>query len=115
MDLRRRLALALTALPVAITALFAAGIWLVYLKLESQTLDRVLGRELEVFIQAHAAPSANDAALTGLRYYRPALAEQPPLPPELAQLAPGSYRDFSTGGGSRHVMVRDVAPGDRAY
>lgn len=115
MNLRRRIGLALTGVPVAITALFALIIWLVYAGLESQTLDRLLGRELSVLVQANAAPADTDTAATGLHYYRPARWPSPAPPAELARLAPGSYRDFALPGGSYHVLVRELAAGDRAY
>lgn len=114
MNLRRRIGATLIVLPVLITAAFAAGIWLVYLRLESQTLDRLLGRELDVLVQAQAQPG-RVAEGSGLRYYRPAQGGQPAPPRELAALPPGSYRDFSLDQGGFHVLVRDVAPGDRAY
>jgi signal transduction histidine kinase len=111
MNLKRRLGLALIALPVAITALFALLIWLVNARLESQTLDRILGRELGVLVESGAEPRQAD----GLGYYRPQRWPSSPPPPPLAQLEPGSYRDFSLPGGIYHVLVRQFGPGDRAY
>ena len=111
-DLRRRLALALIGLSVGLACVLAAALLLGNSWVESATLDRVLGGELEVYIGSGAAAAGTDAS--AVRYYRPAKAG-PALPPDLQRLEPGSYRDFQLGLNRVHVLVREVAPGDRAY
>lgn len=113
LDLRRRLALALIGLSVGLASLLAISLWLGNRWVEGATLDRVLNRELVSYAHS-AAPSQLDAATTGLRYLRPAKTGTA-APPELERLAPGSHRDFQFGADRFHVLVRELAPGDRAY
>jgi signal transduction histidine kinase len=114
-DLRRRLGLALIGLSVSLAGLFAVALWIGNAWLESRTLDQVLGRELEVYIEGGTKPADVDAKATGLRYFRPALGEPPEPPAALQALDPGSYRDFKLGQSRFHLLVREVASGDRAY
>ena len=90
LDLRRRLALALIGLSVALSGALAAALWIGNNWIESTTLDHVLRREIEVYVDAAVDPSklAGDMPL---RYYRPS-AGGPPVPPELARLETGSHR-----------------------
>jgi signal transduction histidine kinase len=113
LDLRRRLALALVGLSVGLSGALAATLWIGNNWVESTTLDHVLRRELEVYVGAPVDPSklAEDKPL---RYYRPN-AGGSPVPQELADLAPGSYRDHSFNGRRYHLLVHDVAPADRAW
>jgi signal transduction histidine kinase len=113
LDLRRRLALALIGLSVGLAGALATALWIGSNWIESTTLDHVLQRELEVYVDAAADPSRLQGTAE-LRYYRPAIGP-PPVPVELAALAPGSYRDFDVGKKNFHVLVRDVTPGDRAW
>src|SRR5581483_1070628 len=111
LDLRRRLAASLISLSVGLASALAALLWISNDWIESTTLDRVLQRELDVY--ASIDPSKTSPA-AGLRYLRPALTHQA-VPPELADLGPGSYRDFPLDEGRYHVVVRDLAAGDRAW
>ncbi len=113
LDLRRRLAASLISLSVGLASALAALLWLGSEWIESTTLDRVLQRELDVYVNANFDPSKTSPAV-GLRYLRPTLTHET-TPAELADLGPGSYRDFQLDGGRYHVVVRDVAAGDRAW
>jgi len=113
LDLRRRLAASLISLSVGLASALAALLWISNDWIESTTLDRVLQRELDVYVNANVDPSKTSAA-AGLRYLRPALTHQA-VPGELADLGPGSYRDFPVEGGRYHVLVRDLGAGDRAW
>ena len=101
LDLRRRLAASLISLSVGLASALAALLWIGNDWIEATTLDRVLQREL-------------DGQASGLRYYRPAKGEPPP-PAAVASLQPGSYRDFPVDQSRYHVLVRDVAAGDRVW
>lgn len=114
-SLRQRLALALLGLSVGVAGLLAGAVWASHLWLESATLDRILGHELAVYLEAGTVPQNLSREATGMRLYRPARAPQRPPPPALARLAPGSYRDFGIGNEHFHVLVRDITPGDRVW
>ncbi len=111
-NLRSRLAAALIGTSLGAIGIYSIGIWTTYAWLESTTLDRMLGRDLDTQLQS--GPNAVMAD-THLHYYRPAQSPAAQLPAELARLAPGSYRDFNLPDGSYHVLVRQIAPEDRAY
>ena len=115
LNLRQRLGLGLVGLTVAVTASFAVLLWAANGWLESYALDQILGHELDVYLQAHTAPQAVDEARTGLRYYHPEQFPQTPPPQNLAGLGAGSYRDFEIDAQRYHVLVRELAPGDRAW
>src|SRR5437879_5695117 len=96
LDLRRRLALALIALSAGLAGMLAIALWIGNNWIESTTLDHVLQRELDVYLDAGVDPSKLPGT-SALRYYRP-LKAQRAAPSELAALAPGSYRDFDFEG-----------------
>lgn len=112
LDLRRRIALALMGLSLTVAGLVAVGLWAGHAWLENTLLDGLLSRELEISIEADTPPEKIDAEKTSLRLYRPARWPVA-LPPELSALNPGTYRDHRISGGHFHVLVRDLAPGDR--
>ncbi len=115
LSLRQRIALALFALTTLGAGALAITFWLGHFWLESRTLDGILERELEIYIEAGTPPQQVDTARTGLRLYRPQR-EPGLLPPvELRDLVPGSYRDRAASQGVFHVLVRDAAPGDRVW
>ena len=115
LSMRQRLALGLLALCVGICALFAGAIWTGYVWLENSTMENILGRELDVFIDAATPPARINRSASGLKLYRPARAAHSAPPLEILLLPPGSYRDVRIGKSHAHVLVRDVTPGDRVW
>ena len=112
--LRRRLASAL----VALTALSALILSLVFLGMEryveQATLGTLLEREMSYRIRANTVPSPGDMQGETLRYYRPALGGAKP-PHTLTDLAPGRYGALRIGEQQFFVLVQEIAPGDIAY
>lgn len=115
LNLRQRTAAALFVLTTLGAGLLGITLWAGHYWMESRTLDRILDRELEVYLATDTSPSQVDSARTGLNLFRPRLDPQTLLPRELRGLEPGSYRDYRIGEGIYHVLVRDAAPGDRAW
>lgn len=112
--LRRRLASAL----VALTALSALILSLVFLGMEryveQATLGTLLEREMSYRIRANTVPSPGDMQGETLRYYRPALGGAMP-PHTLTDLAPGRHSALHIGEQQFFVLVQQIAPGDIAY
>jgi signal transduction histidine kinase len=110
--LRRRLTAVLIALSLGSGVLFLCVAAAGYLWLERSMLDDVLNREMDRDIAGQSAPRTS----VGQRFsfFRPAANGQSP-PAALAGLASGSYLDYVLDDASYHIMVRDIAPGDRAW
>lgn len=112
MSLRRRLALALVGLTIASSAVLGFAYWLSEAWVERTSLFDLLEHELNrrVAEPLSASPTFTDRAL---RFYRPA--QRPELPPALAALPPGDYASVVVEGLPYRALVREIAPGDRAY
>lgn len=115
LSLRQRFALGLLLLSVSVCALFASAIWAGYVWLENSTMENILGRELDVFIEARTPPASISRSTTGLTLYRPARDSRSAPPLQILLLPPGSYRDVRIGSQHAHVLVRDAAAGDRVW
>jgi signal transduction histidine kinase len=113
MRLERRLALSLSAFALGVSGLLAAALWWGHAELERRLLDTVLQQQLLRYLDSGYTPP--QAADGGPALLRPARNPQAPLPAPLAGLAPGSHRDVALGDSHAHVLVRELAPGDRAY
>lgn len=113
--LRQRLALALVGLTVAAAVIQGVCFWAVETWIDRDSLASLLGRELDYMIVTGAKTSSEPPGVGSLRqrYYRTGQAA--PLPPELAALEAGWHEDVTLGGRSHLVLVREVAPDDRAY
>ncbi len=112
--LRRRLATAL----VALTAISALILSLVFLGMEryieKATLGTLLEREMSYRVRANTVPAPGDMQGETLRFYRPALGGAKP-PHTLTDLAPGSYDQLVIGEQRFFVRVQQLAAGDIAY
>ena len=112
--LRRRVALALLALIVATAVLLRGLLWLGDEYVEDAALADLLQHEMTFLLERGAGHADAPRASAALRFYRPA--QGGPAPPaELAALAPGLHEEVGIGGEPWRVLVREVAPGDRAY
>lgn len=114
LSLHQRLGLGLVGLSLSIVVGFTALLWVSFNWLESDLLDRILGSQLDVYVESNVSPTRTEALRAGLLYYRPSQATTS-LPDELARLAPGSYRDLALAEQRYHVLVREIQTGDRAY
>ncbi|MES2685130.1 MAG: HAMP domain-containing sensor histidine kinase [Pseudomonadota bacterium] len=112
--LRRRLATAL----VALTALSALILSVVFLGMEryveQATLGTLLEREMSYRVRANTVPAPGDMQGETLRFYRPALGGAVP-PHTLTDLAPGQYNALRIGEQQFFVLVQQVGPEDVAY
>ena len=115
LDLQSRLAAALFGLAVAVGGLVAGVLWLSHVRIEQALLDTILERELVLQLQNRTAQHPVSPARDGFALYRPSRLAPVAPPPEVARLPPGSYRDVRIDGAHFHVLVRDLAPGDRAW
>ncbi|HUP91306.1 MAG TPA: HAMP domain-containing sensor histidine kinase [Solimonas sp.] len=115
LDLQGRVGVALFGLAVVVSGVLAAATWAGHAWLERTLLDGILERELALYLDAGTAPQRVLAQHNGLTLYRPARFPVPALPAALATLRPGSYRDLALDGAHYHVLVRELAPRDRAY
>lgn len=108
LNLRQRIAGALFGLTTLTAGFMAVLLWAGHFWLESRTLDGILDRQLNAYVATGAPPQA----ASGVRAYRSAH-DAPPA--ELRDFAPGSYRDQAVGDGIFHVLIHEVAPGDRIW
>jgi signal transduction histidine kinase len=109
--LRRRLATVLVALTLGTSVGSATVAAASYLWLERTVLEDVLNRELDFNLENAVRPNASAGPV---RLFRPKLDAQNP-PARWSSLAPGSYVDEQVGDSYFHVLVREIAPGDRAW
>lgn len=112
---RRRGVLALLGLilvsgAVLFGVLRAADEWI-----EDPALEDLMERQL-VYLARLPAPYGDvPAAAADLRFFRPADPASPALPEALRALEPGLHEDVPLSGRPARVLVREFAPGDRAY
>ncbi len=111
--LRRRLAIALSALAAGAALLVSSGFWASEHFIEEATLEQRLAVELSSLINSGVTPLQIAQQDVTLRYYRPKLGGVA-LPDALAALAPGEHDAGTAGGGEQVVLVRQIAPGDIA-
>jgi signal transduction histidine kinase len=113
--LRRRLALMLVVTAAAASTLLPFTFWLTDSLLQPAAMQDLLGFEALGLSRRDVALLEVDTGRSQLRYYRPRLDPRLPLPPELAPLAPGSYRNIVIGDRHYAVTVRELGGGDRSY
>lgn len=104
------LGLILVAGAVLFGVLRAADEWI-----EDPALEDLMARQLAYLARLPAPYAAAPANGSGLRFFRPADAASPVLPAALRALGPGLHEDVPLAGSVARVLVRDLAPGDRAY
>jgi len=114
MVLSRRYAYALLGLIAGTAVLLLALLWVADEWIEDPALKDLMQQEL-AFLVKLPAPFEGRPLQGRLRYYRPADAQSPPLPAELAGLEQGLHQQVAMGDKSWRVLVREVAPGDFAY
>jgi signal transduction histidine kinase len=109
--LRRRLAFALTTLAVVASTFLAVAFIGAEEFVEERSLRELLRHELSLYTSPDGAPVAQST----VRYFRPSQPRADPLPPSMADLAPGSFTRVDIDGRPHRVLVEEIAPGDRAY
>jgi signal transduction histidine kinase len=114
MVLTRRFAYALLGLIAGAAVLLLLLLWVADEWIEDPALKDLMQQEL-AFLVKLPAPFEGRPLQGRLRYYRPADAQSPPLPPELAQLDPGLHQQVGMGQKTWRVLVRRTAAGDLAY
>jgi signal transduction histidine kinase len=107
--LRRRLALALIGLSVATAVLLAIVNWQVEHWVESESLEKTLESEYSRWMALGGVPMGYADTL----FFRPRLGDV--VPPVFARLPPGVHPDVMYRGSPYRVLVRELAPDDRAY
>lgn len=109
--LRRRVRVALLGLILGMALVLSGFLWLADEWVEDAAVQDLLEREMGAVLEAGASAPQTAA----LRYYRPADPTSPMLPEGLRRLEPGVHEEVEADGESWRVLVREVAPGDRAY
>ena len=109
--LRRRVAMALLGLAVAMTVLLLGVLRIADEWIEDPALEDLMQHQLSFVLQQHVE---SGALAPELRFYRPA-AGGPPPPEALLELEPGLHQEVGIGEESWRVLVRELGPGDRAY
>lgn len=113
--LRQRLSVALIGLTVIAALVLGLCFWVVEYRLERDSLVSLLVGELDYMIATGADPSRDPIGSGSLRqhYYRSGASLA--LPEELATLEPGWHESVSIDGRNYLVVIRELAPGDRAW
>lgn len=111
--LQRRLAVVLVGLVATTAAVQGFGYWAAERWVERASLQGLLERELAHRIDSRTPPTSATSSDTTLRYYRPSLGSRPPA--ALADLDAGWHDGVQLDRHDYRALVRDVAPGDRAY
>jgi signal transduction histidine kinase len=109
--LRRRLAIALTALAVIASTFLAVA----FISAEEFEEERSLRELLRHELRLHTSADGEPVAESTVRYFRPARPGAERLPPSMAGLPPGSFTRIDIDGRPYRVLVEEIAPGDRAY
>lgn len=114
MALNRGSAYGLLGLIVATALLLLGLLWASDEWIEDPALADLMEEELAFLLRLPAPHDAREAQ-SRMRYFRPADAGSPPLPGELRALDPGLHHEVTLDHEVWRVLVREVAPGDRAY
>ena len=114
MALGRGVAFGLLGLMVGTALLLLGLLWVADEWIEDPALEGLMEEELS-FLLRLPSPHEARAETSRMRFYRPADAGSPALPEALRDLAPGLHQEVTLGGETWRVLVREVAPGDRAY
>jgi len=112
--LRRRVRWTVAGIVVAMALLLRLLLGLQDAWVEDAALRDLLEHEMTFLVASEAMPRTGAPRSSALHYYRPARGGAPP-PPEVAHLRPGLREEVRIGEELWRVLVRDVAPGDRAW
>lgn len=113
--LRRRLSWVVFAISAASVGALALSAWGVHQWIEETVLETSLNQELDFLIERNVPPDDINPRGDSLQYFRPARSERWRVPTELLALSGGGHHAARIGDRRYHVMVRELAPGDRAY
>jgi len=111
--LGRRVAFGLLGLIVGTALLLLGLLWVADEWIEDPAIEDLMEEELSFLLQL-PSPHAARSEQSRMRFYRPADAGSPPLPEGLRGLEPGLHQEVPLDGETWRVLVREVAPGDRA-
>lgn len=114
-SLQRRIMLAVLGAAAASTLTLATVAWFGQAWIEETVLARSQEQELAFLVERGVAPEDVNPHGGSLRYFRPARSVRWRVPVELLALPPGDHHDVAIGDRSFQVLVRDIAPDDRAY
>ncbi len=114
-ELHRRLGAALFGFALLLSALVGGVLWSGHVWLENSVLDAIMRREAQTLMALPQRGGPAPSSAQGITLYRAVPGMQPPLPPPLLALQPGSHRDVQMDGREFHVLVGQQESGQRYY